>query len=165
MFDPTRTPEHCAFRAQGVVYGLRKHGTTGKWVPASGEFSKAFRGHPWVERSIVEGWSANLRAALVRNVTIRMCQDQPFMDIEALMPPADIVEYWSQQARRYREAAEARESGTGAKHDNGLGAFAKVLAPMNRPAFEKMQSESRNGVHRELPGLTSRSRAMSGDRS
>ena len=112
MIPLDMTPEKADFLARCFVNGSEKHSKSEKVEPISGEWSVRFRGHPWVERAEAEGWGSDLRMCCVGAARERiMAGVKPFnMKPEDVMPKPEYVEYWSDQARRAREAYEWRKA-------------------------------------------------------
>jgi hypothetical protein len=104
------TPELADYRARCFVYGMRRHGITGKMEPASGEFASRFATHPWCREAITEGWAKDLRSHLVMTVKRRIMLGKPYGIIEELMPNREWVDAAKQNAARYRSAAEWRNA-------------------------------------------------------
>ena len=97
------------FRARCFVNGTVKNPKTGKDEPHSGHWSRSFRGHPWVEQSISEGWGRDLRQHVIAAVKRRIMSGQSFGAVEELMPDAKWVESVRRHAAAYAEAAKWRE--------------------------------------------------------
>jgi hypothetical protein len=91
------------------VYGMRRHGVTGKMEPASGEFSSRFAVHPWCREATTEGWAKELRSHLVLTVKRRIMTQAPFHIIEELMPPKEWVDNAKHNAQRYAASAKWRD--------------------------------------------------------
>lgn len=91
------------YKARCFVNGTRAHGASGKNEPAAGEWSEAFLAHPWVVRSEAEGWGLELRTAVIAAVKQRIMADQPYDNIESLMPPKP----WAQDRREFAKRAES----------------------------------------------------------
>lgn len=100
------------FRARCFVNGTVKNPRTGKDEPHSGHWSRAFRGHPWVEQSIDEGWGRDLRQHVIMAVKRRILQERPFHQVEELMPDPKWAESTRYHAARYMAAAKWREQVT-----------------------------------------------------
>ena len=96
------------FRARCFVNGTVKNPKTGKDEPRSGHWSSTFRGHPWVEASIKEGWDRDLSQHVIMAVKRRILQDKPFHVLEELMPDAKWVQRVRYHAARYKAAEEWR---------------------------------------------------------
>jgi hypothetical protein len=96
------------FNARCLVNGTRKHERSGRFEPISGEWSSRFAGHPWVQASEKEGWGRELRAAVIAEVKRRMLSDEPFDQIEVLMPSKIWIENARKRAVVEAEAAEWR---------------------------------------------------------
>lgn len=159
------TPETADFRARIFVNGMVdeiKHGErTGRKVLHSAHWSEHFSGHPWVETSEKEGWGRDLRMSVVQSVKRRIMRGQPFHDIDQLMPPKDLVEFWREKAARERESARWRAEHF-VKYD-GKPNGPRPLGPATREVFQKMQRDSRNKIHLDpIAELSSVSKRMSG---
>lgn len=100
----------CRYRAACFVSGSAMHKATKRHEPLAGEWHQRFRGHPWVEASIKEGWARDLRMHVKAEVVQRMLREQDYGDIASLMPDAKWVEEARKQAERERLAREWRES-------------------------------------------------------
>ncbi len=106
------TPEKADFMARCFVNGSEMHSVSGKVEPISGEWSVRFRSHPWVRQAEQEGWGRDLRSTCILATTQRIMAGVRPIDIrpEEVMPKAEHVEYWRDQARRAREAYEWRKA-------------------------------------------------------
>lgn len=107
--DKPMTPERADYLARVFVYGMRRHGITGKMEPASGEFATRFATHPWCREATTEGWAKDLRSHLVMTVKRRIMTGQPHHVIEELMPNREWVEAAKQNAARYASSAKWRD--------------------------------------------------------
>jgi hypothetical protein len=100
------------YQARIFVCGWRRattaDGETKTIVNASG-WNTQFKVHPWVRESNAEGWARNLRQHIVRVVASRMRNGQDFYDIDQLMPPGDLREFWRKQALRVAKGEEFRK--------------------------------------------------------
>lgn len=97
------------FRASCFVNGTVRNLKTGRDEPHSGHWSSAFRGHPWVEQSISEGWGRDLRQHVIQAVKRRIMAEKPFHDVEGLMPDPKWVAGARTQAAKYAASAKWRE--------------------------------------------------------
>ena len=104
------TVDRADYAARCFVLGMRRNGTNGKMVPASGEFSSRFMSHPWVRESITEGWARELRTHLILTVKMRAMVNRSYQNIEELMPPKDWVSEAKQKAAKDRAGLEWREA-------------------------------------------------------
>lgn len=103
------TPDRADFAARAHVYGMRRHGITGKMEPANGEFSQRFATHPWCREATTEGWAKELRSHLVLTVRRRIMTGERYDVIEDLMPPKEWVAVAKQNAERYASASKWRD--------------------------------------------------------
>ena len=102
------TPEKADYIARSFVNGMRRHGVTGKMVPASGEFANGFATHPWCREATTEGWAKELRGHLVTTIVRRIWACQSYDVIETLMPPKDWIDNAKLNAARTQSATEWR---------------------------------------------------------
>lgn len=109
MTESEMTPEKADYIARMFVNGPRRHGVTGKMVPASGEFAPRFASHPWCREATTEGWAKELRGHLVTTIVRRIWSRQPYDMIETLMPPREWVDTAKLNAARTRSATEWRD--------------------------------------------------------
>jgi len=117
MTPPVKTVEEmkalvalAAFKARCFVSPVHHHEKLGRNEPVDFAFSTRFRGHPWVEASIKEGWDNDLRGHLRMAVKQRILSGQPYDNIESLMPDKEWIAARQHDAKRYRLAAEWRAS-------------------------------------------------------
>lgn len=97
------------WKASCFVCASARNPKTGKFEPIGFEFSNRFRGHPWVEASIREGWDKELRSHLRFTVKRRILEGKPFEMIEALMPNKEWADAARKQAKRFALAKEDRD--------------------------------------------------------
>jgi len=107
---PPLTPYSADFRARCLVNGYEKHSKSGELEPIAGGWSTRFRSHPWVIQSEKEGWGRDLRMSCVAAARDRIMAGVKPNDIEPedVMPKADYVEHWRNEARKAQEATEWR---------------------------------------------------------
>jgi hypothetical protein len=148
----------------GMVDEIKHGERTGRKVIHTAHWSAHFAGHPWVEASEAEGWGRDLRMSVIQTVKRRIMGRHPFHDIDQLMPPKDLVEFWREKAAREREAAAWQEQHF-VKHD-GKPNEPRPLGAATREVFQKMQRDSRNKFHLDpLAELSAISKRMSGERA
>lgn len=107
---PTLTPERADYMARCLVNGYEKHSKSGQMEPVAGGWSGRFKSHPWVIQSENEGWGRDLRQSCIGSARERIMAGIKPNDIqpEDIMPKADYVEHWREEARKGREAYEWR---------------------------------------------------------
>lgn len=100
-----RVSEH---RARCYVQGSAYHDKLKSVQPISGGWSQHFRSHPRVIEAEREGWSRDLRAAIVAECKHRLLHGQDLGEPDDLMPQRR--EWWEgarANAARYRAAMAA----------------------------------------------------------
>jgi len=167
MSKDVLTPETADFRARMFVNGLVdeiQHGErTGKKVLHTAHWAPRFEGHPWVQSSEEEGWGRELRSSVIAKVRLCIMGGQPYHDIDQLMPPKDLVDFWREKAARERDAMAWRDENF--EKDAGKSVEARPLAAATREVFRQMQRKSPNKFHlKPLAELSQISRRMSGER-
>lgn len=110
--EPPMTPQLADYRARCLVNGYERHEKSGELEPIGGAWSSRFKSHPWVSQAEAEGWAADLRMSCIAAARERIMAGVKPNDIQAedVMPKAEYVAYWKDQARRAREAAEWRRA-------------------------------------------------------
>ena len=126
MSESEMTPEKADYIARMFVNGPRRHGVTGKMVPASGEFAPRFASHPWCREATTEGWAKELRGHLVTTIVRRIWSRQPYDMIETLMPPREWVDVAKRDAARYQSATQWQKENR--PHPVGLAALLAKIA-------------------------------------
>lgn len=96
------------WKARCMISPVKFHEKLNRNEPVDFEFSTRFRGHPWVETSIREGWDKELRGHLRYAIKRRILDGKPFHIIEDLMPDKKWIEAARSDAQRYALAAEWR---------------------------------------------------------
>lgn len=163
----TETPERADYLARVFVNGMVdeiKHGErTGKKVLHSAHWAPRFEDHPWVKASEEEGWGRELRTAVIEKVRLCIMGGQPYHDIDQLMPPKHVIDFWREKSAREREALAWRTEYF--DKDAGKKIEARPLAVATREVFRQMQRNSQNRFHlKPLAELSQISRRMSGER-
>lgn len=98
----------CDFRARCYTNGTRQSSKTGKREPCPGQWAHRFLDHPWVQQAEREGWTHELRSHVIFAVARRIVRNQPYVDIDELMPEKEWVEHRSVAARKHRLAASSQ---------------------------------------------------------
>lgn len=102
----------CDYRARCYVQGSAYHEKLKSMQPVTGGWSVQFKSHPRVLEAEAEGWSRDLRAALVAECKQRLMRDQDLGEPDDLMPKRR--EWWEgvrAQAARERASDLAMSSG------------------------------------------------------
>lgn len=143
------TPDRADHLARVFVCGLvdevAQGERTGRRVINTGHWSGHFADHPWVVAAEAEGWSRELRGAVILAVKRRMMLHQAHHDIDQLMPPKPVVEFWRGKAASEHDAAAWQEQNF-AKHSSRKDE-ARPLGAATRDVFRQMQRGSRNNFH------------------
>lgn len=104
----------CEHRARCYVQGSAFHPKLKSIQPLSGKWSVHFKSHPRVIEAEAEGWSPDLRAAVVAECKRRLMAGQDFGEPDDLMPTRR--EWWEGvrgNAERFRAAEVYREQTLG----------------------------------------------------
>lgn len=122
MIPSDMTPDKADFMARCFVNGSEKHAKTEIVEPIHGEWSVRFRNHPWVRDSEAEGWGRDLRMACIGAARDRIMAGVKPIDMKPndVMPKAEYIEHWRDQARKEREALAWRRANPTHKSINGL---------------------------------------------
>jgi hypothetical protein len=154
-------------RARVEVHGWRQavseHNPDidGKWTIDAGGWAPKYAAHPLVQLADSEGWGVNLRQHCVRVVRRQMGLDQPYDDLDKIMPDEGTIRYWQEKASREAAAAQWRakvieEHGSMAAYlSHGKGNRERPVdwASGQRPGFAFLQAVSPNNIHRLLGGM------------
>lgn len=139
MIDGIITPETAEFRARAFVSGMVdeiKHGErTGRQVIHTGHWSAHFAGHPWVEASESGGWGRDLRMSVTQAVKRRIMGGRPYHDVDQLMPPKEVVDFWREKAASRSQAAAWQEDHFVTQH--GTPAEPRPLGAATREVCQK----------------------------
>lgn len=106
------------------------------------EWAPSFREHPWVVLAEKEGWGRELRGCCLRQAYLRflsgVVREGP--TIENVMPDAELVAYFRDEARKGREAAEWRAANPDHRSIKGWKPIdVSGLLKRNREAYEAEQ--------------------------
>lgn len=151
-----------AYKARCFINGTQINPVSHVTEPKSGHWSALFLDNPTVQLADAEGWSRDLRSAVFTPVRQRIMQGLACDDIAKLMPDEKWIAAARKKAATERAAAEWQH-----QQPMPTNATKGVLKPLvtGKAPFKAMQHSSPNRyLHRNPPGLTDRSHAMTGDR-
>ena len=145
MSDEYVTIASADFRARCWISGTTKD-KEGKITYRTGCWHERHHHHPWVRESEIEGWSKELRTAIVIPLKKLIFRQQyafkTFPALEDLMPGREWVEAHKRMAVIAAEAAEWQDENL-TKTKAAKTGFVQ-LADVSRRSFQAMQRRSRN---------------------
>lgn len=116
-----KTMEMIRYEAEMFICGSVECKISHRMRPRWGKWSNRLLGHPTVTRADREGWAADLRMHLRREIAALVFGGKAIGTIylDDVMPPIDLQKHWALNAERGRLGAAWREANQDDRAING----------------------------------------------